>query len=142
MREHMTPTAVVSNLYALFGAGRIDETFDVMDPGVVLHEPGDPSLLPWAGTHVGHAGLTRFYEALGQGLSEIEIDRDTLELLPVGDNRVLALGTERGVSADTGRAYETQSAWLWTLRDGLITELRAFHDTAAMSAAFNQAESL
>lgn len=135
MSSNRNPTAVVASLYDLFGRGQVDETFDLMHPEVVLHEPGDPALLPWAGVHRGHEGLRRFYAGLAEGLSEITIDADTLEIHAVGEDRVLALGTERGVSASTGKPYETESAWLWTVRDGRITELRAFHDTAAMHLA-------
>ena len=80
-------------------------------------------------------GLSRFYEALGTALDTIEIDPASLVLSPVGTSQVLALGTERATSAGTGRAYETDSAWLWTLEGGRITGLTAYHDTAAMAAA-------
>lgn len=136
MTEEKSPVERIASLYALFGEGRLEETFDLMDPAVVLHEPGDPSVLPWAGRHVGHAGVREFYEGLRSGLSDIAIDPETLELRAIGDGTVLALGTERGVSAATGRSYETRSAWVWTLRNGRIVELRAFHDTAAMCSAF------
>ena len=136
MREPRNRLEVVASLYAWFGEGRLEETFECMHPEVVLHEPGDPAVLPWAGTHVGHEGVRTFYEGLYHGLSQIAIDADTLVLREVGDAQVLALATERGVSSKTGRSYETRSAWLWTLRDGRISELRAFHDTAAMCRAF------
>ena len=106
-----------------------------MHADVILDEPGDPDVLPWAGTFHGHEGLRRFYDRLGAGLREIEIDPESLELIPVGVDQVLALGTERGVFASTGQPYVTKSAWLWTVRDGRIAALRAFHDTAAMVEA-------
>jgi ketosteroid isomerase-like protein len=130
------PSDVIGELYRLFGEGRVAETFPLMDPEVVLHEPGDPEVLPWAGEFRGHEGVQRFYDGLARGLSRIEIDPDSLELAEIFDGRVLVLGTERGVASDTGRGYETRSAWIWTVRDGRITHLQAFHDTAAMAAAF------
>jgi len=138
MRKQQSPLEIVSSLYALFADGRLEETFDLMHSDVVLYEPGDPSIVPWAGTHVGHAGLNNFYEGLGTALSEITIDEESLDLTSMGPNRVLAVGTERGVSSKTGRSYETCSAWLWTVREGRIAELRAFHDTAAMSKALQE----
>ena len=136
MTSQDSPTAVVASLYDLFGQGRLEETFALMHPDVVLHEPGDPDVLPWAGTHRGHDGLRRFYDGLADGLSEIAIEPTSLELFPIAHDAVLALGTERGTAAATGGRYETASAWLWTLRDGRIVGMRAFHDTAAMHRAF------
>ncbi len=133
-----TPRDVVAELYRLFSAGRLEETFKLMDPDVVLIEPGDPDIIPWAGEFRGHDGLRRFYDGLGEGLSHIEIDPDSLRLIPIGGNRVLALGTERGTAARTGRQYETRSAWIWTVRQGRISHLIAFHDTAAMAAAMRR----
>jgi len=130
-----SPTSIVQRLYELFGAGRIDDTYALMSDGVVLHEPGDPASIPWAGEFRGHAGLKRFYDGLASGLTSIEIDEGSLKFLEVEGNRVLVLGYERGVSARTGRTYTTSSAWLWEVHGGQITGLVAFHDTAAMLAA-------
>lgn len=129
------PLDVIAILYELFGQGRLDETFDLMDPEVRLVEPGDPDVVPWAGEFHGHDGLRRFYDGLATGLSSISIDPETLRLEPIGDDRVLALGTERGTSARTGESYITQSAWVWTVRDGRVAQLRAYHDTEAMTRA-------
>ena len=127
---------VIARLYRLFAEGRLGETFDLMASDVELDEPGDEALIPWAGQFRGHAGLQRFYDGLAAGLSSIEIDTEALQILPVGRDQVLALGTERGTSAGTGTSYHTRSAWLWTVHDGRITRLVAYHDTGAMEAAF------
>lgn len=134
--ERDAPLRVVEELYRLFAEGELAQTFDLMHPEVTLLEPGDPECVPWAGVFEGHPGLRAFYDALGSSLNSIEIDADSLKLFPMDAGQVLALGTERGVSSATGKSYETHSAWLWTVEDGLIRHLRAFHDTAAMAAAF------
>jgi ketosteroid isomerase-like protein len=133
--HHETPLEIVATLYHLFNEGRLDEKFDLMAPEVVVNEPGDAAHIPWAGEFRGHDGLRRFYDGLAEALSTIEIEPGSLELLPVGNEQVLALGTEGGISAKTGRSYVTRSVWLWTVREGGIGELTAFHDTAAMEAA-------
>lgn len=129
------PVDVVKRLYRLFDEGRLEETFALMASDVVLSEPGDAALLPWAGEFHGHDGLRRFYDGLAAGLSQIAIDVEALRYLEVGEDSVLVLGTERGTGAATGRGYATRSAWLWRVRDSLITQLTAFHDTAAMADA-------
>jgi ketosteroid isomerase-like protein len=129
------PVRVVADLYRLFGEGRLEETFELIHPEVTLVEPGDPAVVPWAGQVHGHEGVRRFYEGLGGALSEIEIDPESLTLEPMPADRVLATGAERGTVARTGRSYETRSAWIWTVVDGRISGLIAYHDTAAMVEA-------
>ena len=133
--HNSNPVDLVQRLYRLFGEGRLDETFELMAPDIVLQEPGDPNLLPWAGEFHGHDGLRRFYDGLAAGLSQIDIDGNALRFLPAGKCAVLVLGTERGTAATTGRTYVTRSAWVWEVRDGFITQLTAYHDTAAMADA-------
>lgn len=137
MSPSVDPVEVIGRLYALFADGRLEETLDLVDRDVVLLEPGDPALLPWAGRFEGHDGVRRFYEGLGQGLSEIAIDPSTLVVRSAGEGEVLATGTERAVSRRTSKSYETHSAWLWTVRDGRVIRLHAFHDTAAMAEAMS-----
>ena len=136
--EHPAAVDVVRQLYSLFGQGRLEETFELMSDDVELFEPGDADVVPWAGRFHGHDGLREFYRALGDTLSEIDISDDSLEIVKVGDRRVLALGTERGVVSRTGRSYVTHSAWLWEVEDGRIARLSAFHDTAAMVDALRE----
>ena len=126
---------VVAELYRRFGEGRLEDTLELMDSEVRLREPGDPAVLPWAGEFRGHDGVRAFYAGLAAGVTSIEIDPNSLRLLEVEGHRVLALGRERGTAAATGRSYVTDSAWLWSVEGGVVTELAAFHDTAAMEAA-------
>ena len=136
--EALEGVEVVTELFRLFSQGRLEETFALMHPEVVMLEPGDPDVLPWAGEFRGHDGLRRFYAGLAEGLSHIEIESESLEVHALGDNQVLARGTETGTVAATGRSYTTGSAWIWTVEGGLIRGLRAYHDTAAMMDAFRE----
>lgn len=129
------PVEVVEELYRLFGEGKLEETLELMHPDVVLSEPGDVAVVPWAGEFHGHEGVRRFYQALADALTEVEILPDSLRLLGVGDRAVMAMGTERGVASATGKTYLTNSAWFWEFTDGRISRLFAFHDTAAMVEA-------
>ena len=126
---------VIQELFRLFGDGRLNDTLELMDPEVILREPGDASVVPWAGEFRGHKGVQAFYAGLAAGLSTVDIDPDSLQFMNVDGGRVLTLGTERGTAKGTGQSYVTESAWLWTVVEGRITELSAFHDTAAMSRA-------
>lgn len=130
-----SPVDVVRTLYERFGEGDLEATFPLMHDDVELNEPGDPSVLPWAGTFIGHDGLRRFYGSLADGLSSIAIDPASLQLYLIGDDAVLVLGTERGESK-SGGTYVSHSAWVWQTSVGKISRMTAYHDTAAMAAAF------
>jgi ketosteroid isomerase-like protein len=137
MTSPRDPIEVVRTLYDLFSSGRLDETYAIMASDVVLFEPGDPGLLPWAGRFEGHEGLRRFYGGLAEGLTEIAIDPTSLSIQRISDTEVLATGIERATARRTSKTYETHSAWVWTVQNGRVTHLRAYHDTAAMALALS-----
>lgn len=101
-----------------------------LHPGVEVIEAAG---LPYAGTWKGHAGfleLTTYFTQNWQFLPG-----KTFEYVADGDKVVvLTLGT--AVAKATGREVEWRLAELFTVRDGLIAEIRPFYfDTAAISAA-------
>lgn len=122
------PISVISQLFQFFAEGKIDELMNLFDENVVQFEPGPRSLLPWAGTFQGHEGMQEFLQSLGS-LEHQEIDIH--EMIPVGD-RVIVRGQEIGRFRSTGKTYVTESVWFWTVRNGKIVAMTAYHDTFAM----------
>lgn len=126
--------AVMQELFRLFSEGQAERTFDMVSDDFEMFEPGPKGILPWGGTYNGRDGFIAFNQALKESLSEIRIDNVAFE--DIGEGRVLMRGLETGVSAATGRSYVTDSVWIWTVRDGKVAAMRAWHDTHAMAEAF------
>lgn len=74
----------------------------------------------------GRAGLERYMTDLGATWKRIELQPQTFHAL--GDGRTLVFGRvrawhERGL-------LDSSNAWLWTVREGRVAEVRVFADPA------------
>jgi len=120
--------AVVRSIFDAFAGGVPERSFDVIHPDVVW------DLREWPGWEVigadvyhGHAGLREYWSSWLSAWESIEFDVD--ELRDVGGDRVLALLRVRTRGRRSAIVVENPPhAQLYTLRDGLITEVRNFSD--------------
>lgn len=123
---------VVQEIYAAFSRGDIPGVLARMTGDVELHYPG-PSEIPYAGVYKGQDGLVQFFSKVGENAEVLELVAD--EYVAQGDT-VVALGRERTRSRPTGKEWQDAWAMVWTLRDGKVTRVRIFHETAAIAATF------
>jgi uncharacterized protein len=124
---------LVREIYAAFGRGDIPTALAALAEDVEWWEPGPTDILPWAGLRSGRDGVARFFRVLDD-TEEIE-QFEPQEFIAQGD-RVVVLGHERCRIKSTGRNYDNQWAMVFTLREGKVAGFRAYHDTAAIAAAF------
>ncbi len=122
---------VVQQLYANFGKGDIPAVLLVLTDDIVWHSPGPKEILPWAGTYRGKQ-VEQWFTVLGGALDILKFEPQ--EFISQGD-KVVALGYEQARVKSTGRINENNWAMVWTLRDGKISEHRAYEDTAGWVAA-------
>lgn len=94
--------------------------------------PGDPALLPWAGTYTG-VGITRFLDLVADHLDYLEV-RD--EGWWTAGERVFVLAFERFRVRATGRICDNRYVSVFTMEGGRVRAYEEFGDTAAMAAAF------
>ena len=123
---------VLHECYAAFGAGDMPRMLATLAPDIVWEFPAS-SVIPWAGRFEGHAGFTRFLDALGA-----HADAESFEprhFLADGDY-VVVLGRERFRVRATGKTWETEWAHAFTVVGGKITAFYEYTDTAAVEAAF------
>ena len=128
-----TNAEVVQQSYAAFGQGDIPALLSLLTDDVEWTLQG-PSVIPWAGTHHGHEGVTEFFSLLGETLEFEQFE--PREYVAQGDT-VVVLGHERSLIKPTGRGFEQEWAHVYTLRDGKIAKHRALENTAAYVAALN-----
>ncbi len=123
---------VVQSVYEAFGRGDAAGVLAACSEDINWNIHG-PEVVPYFGLRRGHPGVIEFLTQLG-GAVEFE-DFQVREFIPHGD-RVVVLGHERGRVRATGKTFDNQWAMSFTLRDGKITDLRSYEDTAAVAEAF------
>jgi ketosteroid isomerase-like protein len=124
---------VVQGFFEAVSEGRLEDlpqymAADVVDHNKIIHGEADE---PGA----AFDGLRQQAEALAP--LSVRVD----ELIGEGD-RVVARVTQRGVHSaahprmpePTGRSFEIEAVWIFTLRDGRIAEIRAVSDRLGLFA--------
>ena len=123
---------VVRDLYAAYDRGGVAAVLAAYTDDAEIVFPG-PSVLPFAGTHRGRAAIGQFFQTVGENVEIREFGADEY----VAQNEtVVVLGHERASARETGRGWETDWVMVFTLRDGKISRVREFHETATIAAAF------
>lgn len=131
--------SLVQEFLGKFLAGDLEAGLDHLAPDVVSHEPEN---VPYPGDHRGHEGIRELANRF-DAVWEVQKDGGSLEVLPVGLARVLALMETNVKARSTGKRLRLKLAELYTVRDGTITDIRVFNwDTAAIMAALDGPGSL
>ncbi|MCO5985247.1 nuclear transport factor 2 family protein [Actinoallomurus spadix] len=107
-----------------------------LHPDVVMHQA---PTLPYGGVWRGHDGLERFMAAMSRTWRSLEF----LERRQWTDGDTVIVSNHGRLTARaTGRSIETTVLQVFTVRDGLIAEIRPFYwDTAAINEALRTAVS-
>lgn len=119
---------VVRDLYDAFGTGDMDR----VAKAIAATDWEEAEGLPYGGRYRGADEI--FQNVFGPISGDVEnFSARPDELIPAGDDRVLALGRYRG----QGRKSELDAAFahLWTVRDGEIVKFVQYTDTHRFRAA-------
>jgi uncharacterized protein len=124
----MTATDTVRSLYDAFAAGDGGALSTLLAETDWVEARGGP----YGGVYQGFGEVAEnVFGPIGRDVREFTAVPD--ELLPIGDDRVLALGRYRGTT-DAG-PLDIRFAHLWTAADGRITHFEQFTDTQEWRAA-------
>ena len=127
----MDNLTAVQEIYAAFGRGDVPAILDRLAPDVVF-DPDFDGTAPWLTRREGRAGVAEFFA-----------DLDALEIRGFEPRNFMAAGDQVAVTIRilatvkaSGEALPENEMHLWTLgRDGLVTEMRHYVDTAKHAAA-------
>ena len=116
--------------YEALSRGDYEAVRDLLDPKVLLRDRPE---VPDARSYHGYEGMLVTLRDTSDSFEDFRLDPE--QFFEHGDKIVVILSmTGRGRAS--GVPVEERIAHLWTLRDGLATELRAFTDPAdALQAA-------
>src|SRR5438270_1889342 len=121
--ENMTErTEVVADLYKAFATGDGAKLSELLADTHWTEAQG----LPYGGVYRGFGEVAaNVFGPIGRDVQNFSAVPD--EIMPAGDDRVLALGAYRGTGAAS--PLEAPVAHLWTVRDGQITHFVQYADT-------------
>ena len=131
----MAPAAVIDALYAAMRAGDTETVIGLLSDDVLIVVPG-PAGIGAAGEWRGHDGARECFRRLGAGQTTERLD--FLERITEGPFVVSRLHAAAVVHA-TGRRFESDIIHLFTVRDGKVSRLLDFFDTAAIVSAYKGA---
>jgi ketosteroid isomerase-like protein len=115
-------TETVRQIYSEFAEGDADRLQELLSETHWAEAAG----MPYGGTYRGFGEIAA--NVFGPITSDVQgFNARPDEIIPAGEDRVLAMGTYRG----TGSAGELAApfAHLWTIRDGRITHFVQYADT-------------
>ena len=118
----MAATDTVRSLYDAFAAGEGGTLSALLADTHWIEARG----VPYGGVYQGFGEIAEnVFGPIGQDVRNFTATPE--ELLPIGDDRVLALGQYRGTT-DQG-PMDIRFAHLWTVADGRISHFEQFTDT-------------
>lgn len=122
----------VKRFYELFSTGDIEAIIAAHSEYAVWDHSGPPGN-PANRVFEGHAGLREFFKILDETQEVLEFEVN--DHVGSGD-RVVSLGFMRLRVKATGKAWESDWATAWTIKEGLITHWKVYFDMSAEVAAF------
>ena len=122
-----TATAVVKQAYDAFLRQDVPGILALVADNVDWEFVGSPKLA-YAGRRRDHKGVANFFAGVGQ-VDDMHAF-EPREFIEAGE-QVTVLGWERATARDTGHAFESEWAHIFTVKNGKITRWRGFFNTAA-----------
>lgn len=127
----MERVGIIEGLYAAFASGDGARLAEMLADTHWVEAAG----MPYGGTYRGFGEIAA--NVFGPIRSDVQgFTAQPDEVLPAGEDRVLALGTYRGKGA--AGEVATPFAHLWTIRDGRITNFVQHADTYLFRQAVGQ----
>ncbi len=121
---------IVKKIYDVGGKGDMAAMMALLAPNVVVHEAEG---LPYGGVYHGHAGMGALFQKIFGIIKEFRV---VAEDFFVSGNVVVAQIRVLGLGRTTGQAINMPVLEMWTLENGLVTEIRPFYwDTAEFRRA-------
>ena len=117
----------VQSLYAAFKSGRIDTIVAALAPNVDWQIVGRTKDYAAFGPRHGKASVEDFFKVVAENEDYAEFEpREFI----AADDRVFVLGSYAGKLKKTGRPFASEWVHIFTIKDGKVTRVRGFTDTA------------
>jgi len=127
---------VVQQMYAAFNRHDIPAVLDILSDDVEWQSPVTrtaPDEISWSKPRHGRDQVATFFKELGEKVQPDKLE--PLEFTAQGD-RVVVEGKNRGTVRSTSKAYEHDWVMVFTVRQGKITRMQHYYDSADLRVAF------
>lgn len=126
-----TNQEIVLKLYGAFAQGDFQYVSERIAPQFTASQTTE---LPWGGIYHGFTEYLTFVKKLRDYIESNPTIEETFE---AGDHVVMIVRTV-GHVIKTGIPFNVRAVYLWTLKEGCVTQFEAYLDTPAMLHALQQ----
>jgi len=119
------PADVVGQLFQAFGKRDFDGVRVLLDDNVEWIVPGDPDLMPWAGTFTGPDAVLKLMSNNSGSTENLKI---TTKWMVSDEDRAIMLINEQATVAETGEFYEVDSVHVYTVKNGKVIKFENHFD--------------
>jgi ketosteroid isomerase-like protein len=127
---------VVRDAYAAFQRSDIPGLLEMLSDEIDWWIPGSPEQIPVSGRVSGREAVGSFFAKLDETQEFTHFEPQ--EFIAQGD-KVVVSGNYKGRTRTAGREFDIDWLHVFTVRDGRVTALREYSDTAALADAHRAA---
>ena len=126
----------VMNNYAAFGKGDIPVILATLAPDCVWSHPGNPDIVPFAGTFTGPDAIgNKFFGVIPAAIQILEFSP---KIVGEEGSTVITSVFIKGKGVATGKEFENTAEMRWSFNDaGMVTSYKVNVDTAALESALS-----
>lgn len=132
MSQSNSQVQTIQAIYAAFGKGDVPTILAHLSADAEFSFAGGSRDVPWHGPWRCQEGVQRFFSAIAEGVEFKTFE--PMSFAAGSDAVAVRLHLVYQVRR-TGRLVDEQQVHWWTLRDGKVTSLTHFEDTAQVIAA-------
>jgi ketosteroid isomerase-like protein len=103
------------------GFGRGELTLEICDPEIEIRNWAE---FPITGPYLGHEGVRRWWDDIADAFEDLRYE--LLELIDVGDDRVVMIGRMEGSGGSSGASVDTDWGVLFVMSAGRAIREQAF----------------
>jgi ketosteroid isomerase-like protein len=113
---------VVRAVYEAFARRDVEAALEHLDDDVEFVPSGTASLVGRSAPYRGHDGVREYFADAARMWDDLTLQADDFRVSVGG---VVVFGRIAGIVASTGERFQASAVWVWRVRDGKATSMRA-----------------
>lgn len=121
----LDPVALLRDFYRAWQANNLSDVLDFLAKDVVWEVAGPTDIMPWAGSWKGHAGVSKYFVLLNEGLAVDRLEPSRY----IAQGNTVAVVLHGSGESRYGVPYSGGVVHWVTVRNGKISQLQYYRDT-------------